>query len=245
MLVEHWTSLWTKSGHQRVTLERIGPNSGRSVRTSKWSGPIRLITLGFHKVFEIVRTNSDDLSLTREWGLSTHTRRDRVYATPHVTRTRLFIQQSNNMGNEAHNADQAARKAEMMQRAQMAIDGRQGAVGCGHTEEVAKPATEAVSAQKSGRVAGADTALYYAEFLGAGSRTRKVLIQVRARRHCGRDWLDVTHAEKVCGVEQMREWVNTYGDKRNHYRVIDRVETTLLAPAEMMRRHKKTPSSTH
>jgi len=80
MLVEHWTSLWTNFGHQRVTLERIGPNSGRSVRTSKWSGPIRLISLVFHTFFEMVRTNSHDLSLTREWGLSTHTRRDRVYA---------------------------------------------------------------------------------------------------------------------------------------------------------------------
>ena len=149
------------------------------------------------------------------------------------------------MGNESHNADQTARKAEMMKRAQMALDGRQGAVGCGHTEEVVEAATEAVSAQNSGRVAGADAALYYAEFLGAGSRTRKVLIQVRARRHCGRNWLDVLQSEKVCGVEQMLEWVNTYGDKRNHYRVIDRVETILLAPAEMRPRHKKTPTSTH
>jgi hypothetical protein len=145
----------------------------------------------------------------------------------------------------SQNADQAARKAEMMQRAQMAIDRRAGGVGCGHTEDVAKPATKAVSAQNSGRVAGADAALYYAEFLGAGSRTRKVVLQTRGRRHNWRNWTDVTHAEKVCGVEQMLEWVNTYGDKRNHYRVIDRVETTLLAPAEMMRRHKKTPSSTH
>ena len=149
------------------------------------------------------------------------------------------------MENGSHNADQAARKAKMMKRAQMAIEGRQGAVGCGHIEEVAKPATKAVSAQKSGCVAGADAALYYAEFLGAGSRTRKVVLQTRGRRHSWRDWADVTHAEKVCGVEQMLEWVNTYGDKRNHYRVIDRVETILLAPAEMRPRHKKTPTSTH
>lgn len=149
------------------------------------------------------------------------------------------------MGNETHNADQAARKAEMMKRAQMAIDGRAGAVGCGHTEEVAKPATDAVSVQKSGSVAGSDAALYYAEFLGAGSRTRKVLVQVRPRRSGGREWVDVTHTQMMCGVEQMMEWVNTYGDKRNHYRVIDRVETTLLAPAEMLPRRKKTPTSTH
>jgi hypothetical protein len=143
----------------------------------------------------------------------------------------------------SHNADQAARKAEMIKRAQLAIDGRRGAVGCGHTEEVVKPATEAVSAQKNGCVAGADAKLYYAEFLGAGSRTRKVILQVRAQRRCGRDWTDVTHAAMVCGVEQMMEWVNTYGDKRNHYRVIDRVETILLAPAEMRPRHKKTPAT--
>jgi hypothetical protein len=141
----------------------------------------------------------------------------------------------------SHNADQAARVAEMMKRAQMAIDGSQGAVGCGHSEEVAKPATEAVSAQKSGCVAGVDAALYYAEFLGAGSRTRKVVLQTRGRRHSWRDWADVTHAAMVCGVEQMMEWVNTYGDKSNHYRVIDRVETILLAPAEMRARRKKTP----
>jgi hypothetical protein len=147
------------------------------------------------------------------------------------------------MENGSHNADQAARKAEMLERAQMAIDGRQGAVSCGHTEEVAKPATKAVSVQKKGLVAGADAALYYAEFLGAGSRTRKVTLQVRGKRHCGRDWVDITHAEKVCGVEQMIEWVNTYGDKRNHYRVIDRVETILLAPAEMRPRRKKTPAT--
>lgn len=141
----------------------------------------------------------------------------------------------------SHNADQAARVAEMMKRAQMAIEGRQGAVGCGHSEEVAKPATEAVSAQKSGCVAGVDAGLYYAEFLGAGSRTRKVVLQTRGRRHSWRSWTDVTHAAMVCGVEQMMEWVNTYGDKSNHYRVIDRVETILLAPAEMRARRKKTP----
>lgn len=58
------------------------------------------------------------------------------------------------MGNASHNADQAARKAEMIKRAQMAIDGRQGAVGCGHTEESANPATEAVYAQKNGILSG-------------------------------------------------------------------------------------------
>ena len=154
-------------------------------------------------------------------------------------------EQKSMKSSNANNTDQTARKAEMMKRSQVAIDGCAGAVGCGHTEEVAKPATKAVSAQKSGCVAGVDAALYYAEFLGAGSRTRKVLVQVRARRSGGRDWTDVTHAAMVCGVEQMLEWVNTYGDKRNHYRVIDRVETILLAPAEMRPRHKKTPSSTH
>lgn len=143
------------------------------------------------------------------------------------------------MANEAHNADQTARKAKMMKRAQVAIDGRAGAVGCGHSEEVVKPATKAVSAQKSGCVAGVDAALYYAEFLGAGSRTRKVLLQTRSRRHSWRDWADVTHTHMMCGVEQIMDWVNTYGDKRNHYRVIDRVETTLLAPAEMLPRRKK------
>ena len=66
----------------------------------------------------------------------------------------------------SHNADQTARKAEMMQRAQMVIDGRQGAVGCGHSGDAVKRARRAVSAQKSGRVAGVDAALYYAEVFG-------------------------------------------------------------------------------
>lgn len=145
----------------------------------------------------------------------------------------------------SQNPDHAERKAAMQERARMAVEGRRSAVGCGHTEEVAKPATEAVSAQKSGSVDCADASLYYAEFLGAGSRTRKVLVQVRPRRSGGREWADVTHTQMMCGVEQMMEWVNTYGDKRNHYRVIDRVETTLLAPAEMLPKRKKTPTSTH
>jgi hypothetical protein len=58
------------------------------------------------------------------------------------------------MENASHNADQAARKAEMIKRAQMAIDGRLGAVGCGHTDDAVKPATDAVSAQKKGILSG-------------------------------------------------------------------------------------------
>ena len=145
----------------------------------------------------------------------------------------------------SHNADHAARKAAMQERARMAIEGRRSAVGCGHTQGVEKPATEAVSAQKNGKHDGECAVNYDAEFLGAGSRTGKVLVQVRPRRSGGRNWTDVTHTQMMCGVEQMMDWVNTYGDKRNHYRVIDRVETTLLAPAEMLPERKKPPPSTH
>ena len=45
--------------------------------------------------------------------------------------------------------------AERVKRAQMAVDGRAGAVSCGHTEESANPATEAVYAQKKGILSGA------------------------------------------------------------------------------------------
>jgi hypothetical protein len=58
------------------------------------------------------------------------------------------------MENGSHNADQAARKAEMMKRAQMAIDGRQGAVGCGHSGDAVKRATRAVYAQKKRILSG-------------------------------------------------------------------------------------------
>lgn len=143
--------------------------------------------------------------------------------------------------NNTTNPDHAARKAEMMKRAQMAIDGRSGAVGCGHTEEVAKPATKAVSAQKNGKPDSAGAVNYNAEFLGDAVRTRKVVIQVRARRHGGRVWTDVSHDATLCGVEEMRQWVIANGDKRKHYRVIERAETTLLAPAEMLPKRKKTP----
>lgn len=146
--------------------------------------------------------------------------------------------------NNSHNADHEARKAEMIKRAQMAIDGRRGAVGCGHTEEVVKPATKAVSAQKKAILSGEAQRTQNAEFLGAGSRTRKVLIQTRPRNHGGRKWTDVSHPETLCGIAEMMEWVNTNGQKRNHYRIIERMETTLLSPAEMMPRHKKTRPST-
>lgn len=149
------------------------------------------------------------------------------------------------MANETHNADQTARKAEMMKRAQMAIDGRKSAVGCGHTEEVVKVARKAVSAQKNGKPDSAGASNYNAEFLGDAVRTRKVVIQVRARRHGGRVWTDVSHNATLCGVEEMRQWVIANGDKRKYYRVINRVETILLAPAEMLPKRKKTPTSTH
>jgi hypothetical protein len=59
------------------------------------------------------------------------------------------------MENASYNADQAARKAEMMKRSKMAIDGRRGTVGCGHTGDAVKRATRAVSAQKKRILSGA------------------------------------------------------------------------------------------
>lgn len=143
--------------------------------------------------------------------------------------------------NNTTNPDHAERKAAMQKRARMAIEGRRSAVGCGHTEEVVKFATKAVSAQKNGKPDSGGAANYNAEFLGDAVRTRKVVIQVRARRHGGRVWTDVSHDATLCGVEEMRQWVIANGDRRKHYRVIERAETTLLAPAEMLPKRKKTP----
>ena len=141
----------------------------------------------------------------------------------------------------SQNPDHAERKATMQKRARMAIQGRRSAVGCGHTQEVVKVARKAVSAQKNGKPDSGGAANYNAEFLGDAVRTRKVLIQARARRHCGRVWTDVSHDATLCGVEEMRQWVIANGDRRNHYRIIERAETTLLAPAEMLPKRKKTP----
>ena len=70
------------------------------------------------------------------------------------------------MENGSHNADQAARKTEMMKRAQMAIEARRGAVGCGHTADAVKRARRAVYAQKKGILRGAGHHTHNAEFLG-------------------------------------------------------------------------------
>ena len=139
------------------------------------------------------------------------------------------------------NPDHAERKAAMQERARMAIEGRKSAVGYDRTSDVAQSDSRPVSAQKNGNPDAIGAANHNAEFLGDAVRTRKVLIQARARRHCGRVWTDVSHDATLCGVEEMRQWVIANADRRNHYRIIERAETTLLAPAEMLPKRKKTP----
>ena len=141
----------------------------------------------------------------------------------------------------SQNTDHEARKAAMQERARMAIEGRRSAVGYDRTGDVAQSDSRPVSAQKNGKPDSAGAVNYNAEFLGDAVRTRKVVIQVRARRHGGRVWTDVSHDATLCGVEEMRRWVIANGDRRKHYRVIERAETTLLAPAEMLPKRKKTP----
>lgn len=143
------------------------------------------------------------------------------------------------------NTDHEARKAAMQKRARMAVEGRKSAVGYDRTNDGAQSDSRPVSAQKNGKPDSAGAVNYNAEFFGDAVRSRKVVIQVRARRHGGRVWTDVSHDATLCGVEEMRQWVIANGDKRKHYRVIERAETTLLAPAEMLPRRKKTPTSTH
>jgi hypothetical protein len=63
--------------------------------------------------------------------------------------------------------------AERVKPAQMAIDGRQGAVGCGHTGDAVKRARRAVYAQKNGILSGEGRHTHNAEVLGGAARTLK------------------------------------------------------------------------
>jgi hypothetical protein len=87
------------------------------------------------------------------------------------------------MENASHNADQAARKAERVKRAQMAIEARRGAVGCGHTGDAVERATRAVYAQKNGILSGECSHTHNAEVLGGAARTLRsaCLGQTRTR----------------------------------------------------------------
>lgn len=80
------------------------------------------------------------------------------------------------MENGAHNADQSARKAEMIKRAQMAVGARRGAVGCGYTGDAVKRARRAVYAQKNGILRGEGRYTHNAEVLGGARALGKVLV---------------------------------------------------------------------
>ena len=71
------------------------------------------------------------------------------------------------------------------------------AIGYDRTADGAECGSRGVSAQKNGKQDGECAVNYDAEFLGAGSRTRKVLVQVRPRRRGGRNWTDVTHTQMM------------------------------------------------
>ncbi len=70
--------------------------------------------------------------------------------------------------------------AERVERAQMAIEARRGAVGCGHTGDAVKRATMAVYAQKNGILSGEGRHTHNAEVLGGAARTRKSACSDRA-----------------------------------------------------------------
>lgn len=109
------------------------------------------------------------------------------------------------MENASHNADQAARNAEMMKRAQMAIDGRQGAVGCGHTGDAVKRARRAVYAQKKRILSGAGHHTHNAEFLGGAARTLRNACIGRDTRAAECVLNDVLHAPMVCDVNKHKK----------------------------------------
>jgi hypothetical protein len=66
--------------------------------------------------------------------------------------------------------------AERVKRAQMAIEARRGAAGCGHNEEAVKRATRAVYAQKKGILGVEGRHTHNAEVLGGARGLAEVLV---------------------------------------------------------------------
>jgi len=80
------------------------------------------------------------------------------------------------MENASHNADQADHNAERVKRAQMAIEARRGAVGCGYTGDAVKRARRAVYAQKKGILSGEGHHTHNAEVSGGARGLAEVLV---------------------------------------------------------------------
>jgi len=78
-----------------------------------------------------------------------------------------------NINSNTHNA-------ERVKPAQMAIEARRGAVGCGHTGDAVKRARRAVYAQKNGILIGEGRHTHNAEVLGGAARTWKSACSDRA-----------------------------------------------------------------
>jgi len=68
------------------------------------------------------------------------------------------------------NIDNNSHNAEKVKRAQMAVEARRGAVGCGHTGDAVKRARRAVYAQKNGILSGKGRHTHNAEVLGGAAR---------------------------------------------------------------------------
>ena len=104
----------------------------------------------------------------------------------------------------SHNADQAAHNAERVKRAQMAIEARRGAVGCGHAGDAVKRARKAVYAQKNGILGGGCCNTHNAEFLGNARGLGEVLIQA-GHASCDGVLGDVLHAPMVCDISRHKK----------------------------------------
>jgi hypothetical protein len=95
--------------------------------------------------------------------------------------------------------------AERVKRAQMAIEARRGAVGCGHTGDEVKRATRAIYAQKNGILSGEGRHTHNAEILGGAARTWKSARLGRST-HAARCVLsDVLHAPMVCDINRHKK----------------------------------------
>jgi hypothetical protein len=137
------------------------------------------------------------------------------------------------------NADIAARKAAMQERARMAIEGRGYKVRYDRTADGAECGSRAVSAQKKASLVEIDQDVVSAASAPAGAMTRKLLIQCRSKlagNGHDRPWMDLDErhtGERLCGVEAMRDWVRRAGDRQFRHRIIERIEFVTLAPNEI------------
>lgn len=143
---------------------------------------------------------------------------------------------STSTGAVSDNTDLAARKAAMQERSRMAIEGQGYKVRYDRTTDGAQCGSRGVSAQKKAGLVEIDQEVVSAASAPAGAMTRKLLIQCRSRMAGNRPWMDLSEKHlgmRLYGVEAMRDWVRSSGDRHFHHRIIERIEFVTLAPNEI------------